>query len=169
MACLLGHKWNGCKCEKCGKTRDMQHKWLGCVCESCGKQTTYVDLSILESEEIKTLNTCITDNADTVTVADDVREFQSRIIEAEKMRPFKLIKEDFVIVISIMEALYERYSPRFQITEAIFAGLNSNPNIDSDFFEINKEKNAKAMEELELKRNMEECIQKLKKLVQISG
>lgn len=27
MACLLGHKWNGCKCEKCGKTRDINHSW----------------------------------------------------------------------------------------------------------------------------------------------
>jgi len=142
----------------------MQHKWLGCICEICGKQTTYVDLSILEPEEIKTLNTCITDNADTVAVADDVREFQSKIIEAEKIRPFKLIKEDFVIVISIMEALYERYSPRFQITEAIFTGLDSNSNLDSDFIEKNKESYAKAMENLELKRNMEECIQKLKKI-----
>jgi hypothetical protein len=25
MACLFGHKWKGCKCEKCGKIRDEQH------------------------------------------------------------------------------------------------------------------------------------------------
>lgn len=57
MACLFGHKWNGCKCEKCGKTRDEQHdwdlckgnckicgkpcdiehKWNGCKCSNCGK------------------------------------------------------------------------------------------------------------------------------------
>jgi len=37
MGCLLGHKWNGCKCEKCGKIRDEQHMWKGCECSLCGK------------------------------------------------------------------------------------------------------------------------------------
>jgi len=37
MRCLFGHKWNGCKCEKCGKTRDKQHDWEGCICKKCGK------------------------------------------------------------------------------------------------------------------------------------
>ena len=27
MACILGHKWDGCKCTKCDKTRDSNHKW----------------------------------------------------------------------------------------------------------------------------------------------
>ena len=59
--CLLFHKWNGCKCEKCGETRktghdfkrvegqcyekcsvcgerrQLQHKWKGNQCEVCGK------------------------------------------------------------------------------------------------------------------------------------
>jgi len=35
MACLFGHKWNGCKCEKCGKERP--HEWRGrCKCSICG-------------------------------------------------------------------------------------------------------------------------------------
>ena len=34
---LFGHKWNGCQCTKCGKTRDEQHEWDGCVCTRCGK------------------------------------------------------------------------------------------------------------------------------------
>lgn len=44
MACLLGHKWNGCKCEKCGKNRDEGHQWkrieeLGFeVCSICRAQ-----------------------------------------------------------------------------------------------------------------------------------
>ncbi len=26
--CLFGrHNWNGCRCERCGKTRDEQHDW----------------------------------------------------------------------------------------------------------------------------------------------
>ena len=37
MACLFGHKWNGCKCSKCGKTRDEGHIWNGCTCATCGK------------------------------------------------------------------------------------------------------------------------------------
>jgi hypothetical protein len=37
MACLFGHKWNGCKCTKCGKTRDEGHDWDGCKCKICGK------------------------------------------------------------------------------------------------------------------------------------
>ena len=35
--CLFGHKWNGCKCSRCGKTRDEQHDWEGCICRRCGK------------------------------------------------------------------------------------------------------------------------------------
>ena len=37
MACLFGHKWDGCKCTKCGKTRDEGHDWDGCKCTKCGK------------------------------------------------------------------------------------------------------------------------------------
>jgi len=37
MACLFGHRWNGCKCERCGKIRDEQHVWAGCKCKRCGK------------------------------------------------------------------------------------------------------------------------------------
>ncbi|MDR2148374.1 MAG: hypothetical protein LBE91_18180 [Tannerella sp.] len=37
MSCLFGHKWNGCKCEKCGKTRDGQHKLDNGKCTECGK------------------------------------------------------------------------------------------------------------------------------------
>ena len=36
MGCLL-HKWDGCKCSKCGKTRDAEHNWDGCTCKQCGK------------------------------------------------------------------------------------------------------------------------------------
>jgi len=40
MACLFGHKWNGCKCDKCGKIRDERHDWTNptrCKCTICGK------------------------------------------------------------------------------------------------------------------------------------
>ena len=35
MACIFGHKWNGCKCNKCGKTRDEQHLWHNGKCTVC--------------------------------------------------------------------------------------------------------------------------------------
>ena len=40
MACFFGHKWDGCKCSKCGATRDEQHDWDLCkgICERCGKK-----------------------------------------------------------------------------------------------------------------------------------
>lgn len=35
ITCVLGfHKWEGCKCLKCGKTRDEDHDW-GKSCEKC--------------------------------------------------------------------------------------------------------------------------------------
>lgn len=39
LSCLFGHKWDGCKCTKCGKWRDEQHRWDFCKgkCELCGK------------------------------------------------------------------------------------------------------------------------------------
>mgnify|MGYP001043619964 CR=1 FL=1 len=60
MACIFGHKWDGCKCSRCGKTRDkghdfqlekgkcsercsicgkthvLEHQWNGCKCVRCG-------------------------------------------------------------------------------------------------------------------------------------
>ena len=34
---LLGHKWTGCKCDRCGELRDEEHDWNGCTCRICGK------------------------------------------------------------------------------------------------------------------------------------
>lgn len=33
----FGHKWQGCKCQRCGFTRDEGHKWDGCKCAVCGE------------------------------------------------------------------------------------------------------------------------------------
>jgi len=42
MFCAFGiHKWQGCKCLRCNRTRDErdeQHSWNGCVCTICGKK-----------------------------------------------------------------------------------------------------------------------------------
>ena len=39
MACFFGHKWDGCKCIKCGKFRDEYHDWDLCKgkCSKCDK------------------------------------------------------------------------------------------------------------------------------------
>ena len=35
--CFMGlHRWDGCKCTKCGKTRNEGHHWDGCKCTRCG-------------------------------------------------------------------------------------------------------------------------------------
>jgi len=28
LKCLFGHKWSGCKCERCDAIRDEGHKWI---------------------------------------------------------------------------------------------------------------------------------------------
>ena len=44
LKCLFGHKWNGCKCERCGAARDEKHRWSiiedKCIekCSICGKE-----------------------------------------------------------------------------------------------------------------------------------
>ena len=43
VKCLFGsHRWRGCKCDACGKTRDQQHDWSkDCEeCSICGKMRT---------------------------------------------------------------------------------------------------------------------------------
>ena len=37
MSICIVHKWQGCKCEKCGRIRDQEHEWEGCRCKICGK------------------------------------------------------------------------------------------------------------------------------------
>ena len=35
LLCLFSHKWDGCKCYRCGEIRNEEHKWNGCKCERC--------------------------------------------------------------------------------------------------------------------------------------
>ena len=30
------HDWDGCKCRRCGMTRDEEHQWVVELCEKCG-------------------------------------------------------------------------------------------------------------------------------------
>ena len=34
---MLGHKWTGCKCDRCGSVRDQDHNWYHCACQRCNK------------------------------------------------------------------------------------------------------------------------------------
>jgi len=40
MACLF-HKWDGCKCSKCGEIREKKHHYSGCQCIRCGTKRDY--------------------------------------------------------------------------------------------------------------------------------
>lgn len=38
LACtVIGHKWDGCTCRRCGAVRDEAHDWNSCTCRKCGK------------------------------------------------------------------------------------------------------------------------------------
>lgn len=37
LSCLFGHKWDGCKGERCGEIRNNEHRWSGCTCKVSGK------------------------------------------------------------------------------------------------------------------------------------
>jgi len=47
IKCLFGHKWAGCVCTRCGKTRFFlpngreAHTWDGCKCSVCQKRNTF--------------------------------------------------------------------------------------------------------------------------------
>ena len=100
MACLFGHKWDGCKCEKCGKVRDVGHSWNGCVCEACGKQTEYVILDCLDSTEIELFVDVVSDYTKrnqmnmTQQQAIDSKALLNRLESAALLTPFQLVKED---------------------------------------------------------------------------
>jgi len=38
ICAIAGHRWHGCQCERCKKTRDEGHDWDGCVCRTCGQK-----------------------------------------------------------------------------------------------------------------------------------
>ena len=65
--CLLGfHTWDGCKCQKCNKTRKIveeQHSWTGCLCTKCGASRdtghTWIEKSCSKCGKEKTLEYAI--------------------------------------------------------------------------------------------------------------
>ena len=43
LKCLFGHRWHGCKCNRCNKTRDKEHRYVSMleyvkICSVCGKK-----------------------------------------------------------------------------------------------------------------------------------
>ena len=135
MACLFGHKWDGCRCTKCGKTRDEGHAWDGCVCTACGKETSYISLDALDSEELAILSDIATKNRETVievATAQNVNggEFLDRTEVAFRNRPFQLFKEDFVFLSYLTKSAYRSGSARFRVAESLIAGVKSNHNLD---------------------------------------
>ena len=63
LACtIIGHKWNGCVCARCGAHRSLYaprsdpqryggHEWNGCVCAKCGAMRRLYDKETPERDE----------------------------------------------------------------------------------------------------------------------
>lgn len=49
---LSGHKWNGCKCERCGETRNEQHDWSTCKCSKCGRTIEIAQIKEITDQTI---------------------------------------------------------------------------------------------------------------------
>jgi len=132
MACLFGHKWNGCKCSRCGKTRDEQHNWNVCKCTICGKEAhTYsnykcsrcgkVDLSAIGAINIETVNQ-MEDLAILLKIAKDylVTPIRSAAIQRRTHLISNMTDNDALvsIVYSDEESVYDsRYSIRTDFRE----------------------------------------------------
>ena len=51
---ILGHKWEHCRCLRCGEKRDSDHLWDGCVCSVCGRVRNTGHSYALQPESYKT-------------------------------------------------------------------------------------------------------------------
>jgi len=49
ISCLfLLHKWDGCKCSRCGSTRNKNHNWDGWKCSRCGRASSEEEARFLK-------------------------------------------------------------------------------------------------------------------------
>jgi len=78
--CLFGHQWNGCKCRKCGKTRNEQHFWQNGKCSMCGTE---------QPVEIQKLNTMI----EPFTRKQDGLLYDSKLVQDRKEALIKILAE----------------------------------------------------------------------------
>ena len=57
---LVKHKWEHCKCARCGQRRDEEHVWDGCVCAVCGmtrdEAHTWTDCKCQKCGKIRNTN-----------------------------------------------------------------------------------------------------------------
>lgn len=94
MICLFGHKWDGCKCLKCGKTRDEEHDWSGCKCRRCGNRRdeahNWKGSVCTTCGQTRTIDE-ITDRAALVEIANNDSNIEVRIKAAEKLKDTSLI------------------------------------------------------------------------------
>ena len=90
MACLFGHKWNGCKCTRCGKTRNEQHDWKGIKCNLCEKQ--------------RYVNECyfnVATEQDTLTdIAKNDKESSNRILAAAMLYDKEFAQKIYTEILS---------------------------------------------------------------------
>ena len=97
MACLL-HKWDGCICLKCGKTRheghlyenvpgkcqkkcakcgfqvQIEHTWNGLKCDICGERTSYVKFDSLNEKELVLFTSTVIDSTNKWISATNVTD-----------------------------------------------------------------------------------------------
>jgi len=109
LTCLFSHKWNGCKCSKCGKTRDEQHSWQNGKCSVCGKHWIPTNpqcasnmpfLNIQSSEHItniveaegKTVNPIVNQNTLAETAKND-KDSDVRRAAIKKITDLNLLAE----------------------------------------------------------------------------
>lgn len=136
MACLFGHKWEGCTCKKCGMTRDQEHDYqpvkgqCALACSRCG--TTQIshqydrhgfcqkcdalserpfDLSVLSEEELDAERSAIEIVRSTITDTD-IRIAYADILCHLDNRPPKLSMVNMLValpaIITVRAALAEK-------------------------------------------------------------
>ena len=115
LSCIIGHKWNGCTCERCGQTRDeghdfrpgeracrekcavcgrvrdTAHLWQGCKCERCGAtRATGHDYRSVEGAPIVRCERC---GGTAVPMGDIARTDMQAIFTALEAGHFSLAQQ----------------------------------------------------------------------------
>ena len=133
MACLLWHKWSGCRCVRCGEIRDKAHRWAGCECTLCHKEShdfaNYIctkcgkpDKSALRNMNEETVLTKITDRtilSEIVKNHEDIKVRKAAIVQLAKAGHESIIvdvtKNDYIS--SVREFAVEKLSDQKILSE----------------------------------------------------
>ena len=122
MACLF-HKWDGCKCAKCGAVREEQHKFTPvpgeCLtrCERCGKE-----IKRHQWAEGDALRICPVCGKGEIYLRDFFNEEELVCIFAASMNCREKKDEADLDGIDVYNAVYA-FSSRTYISAALFAEL----------------------------------------------